>query len=747
MWPFGNKYPYTDFHELNTDFLIQKCAEIAQNLKDSITARHGAETAQAAAEAAQEASETAQADAETAQAGAEQAETDTREYYTNLATHVGEDVTRWLTANVNPVGSAVVVDSSLSISGAAADAKVTGDKIIDLDNSLKYPIDTPLYVGYFNTDGSRAAPVGNQAEVSTRMIPCINMQKIHIDVTFNNTHSNWFCCIFYDSNNSPISRPSQWQAGTAINYDFDIPANAKYAIISFRTYNDVASYSIYCLSNPDNVFLLNRAITDMSGYIQWNGKIRAADSVNQERYTPRYDVRNVKSVFIGMIQDKTSTTTQTVYIAYYTYDENGQFIAQHPLTAISNSFTMNTVYEVEPDVRYVAFSYRTYGDSRYKPAVYFDYDEEQVFNQKVDINSTKGLYPTKPCYDHLFVNDTGDNVVIPHESLYHIRLSKAFGFDVIEANVAKTSDGIYIVNHLNGGKFGGYFHHVDNTTDISNVAVNSVTYQWIYDNVRYNSTVPKYRSRPVRLDAFLQECNQQGLMPFITSTDPAVIEMAIHIMGPNNFIAYNATREDAPDAIIYHWVTKTTKEEIVEYCESIGKPFIYGMSNPTAFSDDDLQDIVNTLHEMGFAIGTSYRDSLWYKYRQMGFDYNGTQYCVNRIENGNVANYRSIFNFNDFTMTGNYNEINGRLEFGGTGTISPNISNDIVEAGMIDIELWFKGTVIVPAIGELPNTTYTSDGGRAVYVAIPIVNGSLRPIITVNENTTIYDIVFKASKI
>ena len=61
-------------------------------------------------------------------------------------------ITNWLNTNVNPVGSAVVVDSSLTVSGAAADAKVTGDRITavetgldgaeddiaDLKNALKY---------------------------------------------------------------------------------------------------------------------------------------------------------------------------------------------------------------------------------------------------------------------------------------------------------------------------------------------------------------------------------------------------------------------------------------------------------------------------------------------------------------------------------------------------------------------------------------------------------------------------------
>lgn len=48
---------------------------------------------------------------------------------TILVPYISADVTTWLAANVTPVGSAVTVDTSLSIAGSAADAKATGDAI------------------------------------------------------------------------------------------------------------------------------------------------------------------------------------------------------------------------------------------------------------------------------------------------------------------------------------------------------------------------------------------------------------------------------------------------------------------------------------------------------------------------------------------------------------------------------------------------------------------------------------------
>lgn len=53
-----------------------------------------------------------------------------------IDTAVAPAVTTWLNTYVDPVGSAVVVDSSLSVSGAAADAKITGEKVNSIENTL-----------------------------------------------------------------------------------------------------------------------------------------------------------------------------------------------------------------------------------------------------------------------------------------------------------------------------------------------------------------------------------------------------------------------------------------------------------------------------------------------------------------------------------------------------------------------------------------------------------------------------------
>ena len=61
-----------------------------------------------------------------------------------IANQLSADISTWLNQNVNPVGSAVVVDNSLTISGAASDAKKTGDEIKNLKSAFVNDFDNGL---------------------------------------------------------------------------------------------------------------------------------------------------------------------------------------------------------------------------------------------------------------------------------------------------------------------------------------------------------------------------------------------------------------------------------------------------------------------------------------------------------------------------------------------------------------------------------------------------------------------------
>lgn len=358
-------------------------------------------------------------------------------------------------------------------------------------------------------------------------------------------------------------------------------------------------------------------------------------------------------------------------------------------------------------------------------------------------------FRTRPLYDHLFVNTLSASVAIPHQSLFHVRRSRQLGFRIIEANMQKTSDGVFVVNHFTSGKFGAFFTHADGTTDISDVAVSSVTWDWIVQNVRYKSTIPKYRVHPPRLEEFLAECRQQGMIPFAQISYAEAAEIVESYMGKENYIAYGATRDICPTAMIYKWAALTTKAAILSACQALGAPMIYGMANPQVFTDSELRDIVDTLHQNGFRIATSYKDESWHKYAALGFDMNGAQWQINRIETGNLCNFDSIFGFGDFTVTG-ATEADGKLTFTAAGTIAPNVDDTVRALCAVDIEVDFTGTITVPAFGELQaatraSVTYASDGSHPVFVAVPIVNGSPKVTLSVASGTVIRDVRFKAS--
>ena len=78
---------------------------------------------------------------------------------------IAPTITDWLEENVDPVGSAVVVDSSLTVSGAAADAKVTGDKFSENSERISVVEDAASRINQKNyTEGYYLSRTGELVE-------------------------------------------------------------------------------------------------------------------------------------------------------------------------------------------------------------------------------------------------------------------------------------------------------------------------------------------------------------------------------------------------------------------------------------------------------------------------------------------------------------------------------------------------------------------------------------------------------
>lgn len=354
-----------------------------------------------------------------------------------------------------------------------------------------------------------------------------------------------------------------------------------------------------------------------------------------------------------------------------------------------------------------------------------------------------------PCYDHLFVNNTGNRAVIPHESIYHVNISRSLGYRVIEANVQITSDGHYFVNHLaRDGTFGNFFYAVDGT-DISQVAANTVTWQWIEDNVRYMSTVPKYRTRPTTLEEFLIGCKQNQLIPLLKFLDNNIKAMTERIMGKNNYIVYGGTREMAGDAVIFRWETHSTLSEILEFCDSIGKPLIYGTSNfQNTFTKEETASVIEALHNHGYMVCMSYEaNEFWRQYRPLGIDFCGGTRTTNRLVTGNTYNLENIFNTNDFTITGG-TVTDNVITLTENGTITcANIDNANRQIAHVDLDVDFDGVLtLTGGLGEFRgDIDFDSTDGKLI-VCTAVINKPINFTLTAKGGSaTIKGIKYKVS--
>ena len=306
----------------------------------------------------------------------------------------------------------------------------------------------------------------------------------------------------------------------------------------------------------------------------------------------------------------------------------------------------------------------------------------------------------RPYWAHMFLNTLNDtDIYVPSQSLYDIQISKRMGFDIIEVNTQVLSDGVSICLHGDNHKFGAEFVSADGVTDVANTLISSVDYEWVKANVRYKHKFPKMNIYPPTLEEFLFECKKFSMIPVLNFRNVGQIELANKIMGIDNYLLYGdgiPARRNS-DAMVVTWANLTTKQQIVEWVEDVGAPCMVGCMHPENFTAEEWVDIVETVHQMGgllaFVQYQTSTDTL--KFIEYGFDVGVAMYGLNPSGPGNLQNFSSALNFNDYTVVDGI-ETPGQLTMqnGGTVTLANTIGSAKFLTGMW-LDVTFIGSISV----------------------------------------------------
>ena len=345
-------------------------------------------------------------------------------------------------------GSSVVVDDTLSIAGAAADAKKTGDEISGLKNTINY-LSKDLSAefidgGYIRTDIATGITVDSPVENAGYRYAVAECEygdwcEIHTDGA---GAAQAFA--FVDENGNKIAG-----SGSNVNIDriYIAPPNAKYLVINDkiadtdysahigipvkkqRKIDDIAKKIESQISqglhiDPNDLEFEAGAYTTYGGYAYYFSYPYAPDSITRLKSCPNAFVLLPKWTEI-----KTDGTTQ-FYCVVKTFD--GQ---------ISQTTWADSL--VVPEAAYYMFSIKNADNSAItdvNAAVSTLSINPPAYAQKAINNSWKNEW-------FLDVSHQGYTKEAPASTVAAFCRAKARGYNAIECDLRITSDGEFVINH------------------------------------------------------------------------------------------------------------------------------------------------------------------------------------------------------------------------------------------------------------------------------------------------------------
>lgn len=178
---------------------------------------------------------------------------------------IAPKVTEWLNANVDPTGSAVTVDSSLTIAGSAADAKKTGDELSYLKSDLNKNSES-IFSGdsieaikgvKVTETGYVSNPSGYWRGLILPLDVCLVDGKITTLITglSGSQNANIYATLYFDGDHKFISGSYTVIPVNNSISESDIPTGTKYVGFNYGTSED----SLFRIKSNTNITRIKKA--------------------------------------------------------------------------------------------------------------------------------------------------------------------------------------------------------------------------------------------------------------------------------------------------------------------------------------------------------------------------------------------------------------------------------------------------------------------------------------------------------
>lgn len=285
-------------------------------------------------------------DSAEAAAGSEQA---AKDYADHIADPVSGLVTRWLNDHVDP-STGYVVDNTLTVQGAAADAKATGDAVADLKSALvrvsnvkmEYKAITPAWnSGYIKS--SDGTPASGESYHYTDRIPLYPGQCIKVENVAGSSSVSLFA--IYDVLDNFTSYANGNSSSTVRSLATENRTDGIiYVVISSNT----SQATVISLSSPilvDAIKPNEISYVTTTDYVDGSGNVNRSYGFNQNLTTPMLVTKGKRLIVTSA---GSASTAQVVKCTKY-----GTPIS---VLSMNTGSALTTAIEVDSDMYFMAYT-------------------------------------------------------------------------------------------------------------------------------------------------------------------------------------------------------------------------------------------------------------------------------------------------------------------------------------------------------------------------------------------------------